>query len=875
MDVGMELGEHEGSAEAHEAKIKPSPEKPTKEEVASHDATHCPYRSWCAVCVAASAREDPHPRKGRCDTEDGLPVIQADYDLLEEHLTLLIAKDRQSGAVLAYDCEAKGPGDAWVVKQLVSDLADWGRTDICLMSDGEPAITALQRAVANARPERQTLLRNSPPYNPQSNGGAEKAAQDVVGIMRRLVLALEARLRQRLDLRLPIVRWLVRHAAFVLTRYQVGHDGLTPWRRLTGRTWNGVVAEFGEQVMGRLAFKKPSTDRKVKRGKRKLAERCVRGTWVGIFPRTGEHVIVLPSGEAIRVRTIHRFPAEDRWDPAAVAAVQALPRRPVPSRADTEPTARAAARDGTPAQATAIGDAKPAERATDGSKLERPQTNEQGKASRELRIDNRILVKFGYSEECLGCLHRQMEAPGHRPHSSACRRRLYELMMKDPDEVDRLNWNEARMGREAARAEDIPRSPELVDDGRKTKDRRGFGGPDAAVPHAAASQAATLELELAEAAEIGVEDASKIDEIQIGQVEEYIEAGQDEDVIMEDDLPELARSEASGDDVGPAGPYVQDSDDEDIDDAEPPAKRARELQMCAAHGLFDSVPGVMDIPADEPHPAKRCGKESKLEPGIPMCKQEEELRSLMATAEVKRILKELDDYPELQLPRQQKRSAGATRWNTDCAEVYSPPRITEVASRMRMKRAWALDLTTLDEQGSPWDFSLASQRKKALKLLEKDKPLLLVACPMCGPFSSINDLNYARMSAEEIQVKLEDAMMHMRFALCLCLKQIAAGRLFMFEHPAGASSWGTKMMQEMLGKEGVFLSKFDFCQLGMEAPSADGGRASAKKRTSVMTNSRHLAEILRQAQCDGSHKHEQLVGGKAKQCEVYPEKLHS
>ena len=202
-------------------------------------------------------------------------MIQADYDLLEEHLTLLIVKDRQSGAVLAYDCEAKGPGDAWVVKQLVSDLADWGRVDICLMSDG--AITALQRAVANARPERQTLLRNSPPYNPQSNGGAEKAAQDVVGIMRRLMLALEARLRQRLDLRLPIVRWLVRHAAFVLTRYQVGHDGLTPWRRLTGRTWNGVVAEFGEQVMGRLALKKPSTDRKVKRGKRKLAERvCQR-----------------------------------------------------------------------------------------------------------------------------------------------------------------------------------------------------------------------------------------------------------------------------------------------------------------------------------------------------------------------------------------------------------------------------------------------------------------------------------------------------------------------------------------------------------------------------------------------------------------------
>ena len=51
------------------------------------------------------------------------------------------------------------------------------------------------------------------------------------------------------------------------------------------------------------------------------------------------------SEEAIRVRTIHRFPVEDRWD-LAVAAVRALPRRPLPSRADAGPTARTAARDG-------------------------------------------------------------------------------------------------------------------------------------------------------------------------------------------------------------------------------------------------------------------------------------------------------------------------------------------------------------------------------------------------------------------------------------------------------------------------------------------------------------------------------------------------
>ena len=81
------------SAEAQEARIKPSPGAPTAGEVARHDATHVPYRSWCPICVAASAKEDSHPRRGREHTEMGLPIIDFDYDLLEEHLTILIVRD--------------------------------------------------------------------------------------------------------------------------------------------------------------------------------------------------------------------------------------------------------------------------------------------------------------------------------------------------------------------------------------------------------------------------------------------------------------------------------------------------------------------------------------------------------------------------------------------------------------------------------------------------------------------------------------------------------------------------------------------------------------------------------------------------------------
>ena len=170
-----DLGDPAGhSAEAQDARVKSSPARPSADEVARHDVTHVPYRSWCPICVAASAREDRHPRQTKIDTEEGLPVIHADYDLLEDDLTLLIVKDKQSGAALAYDCETKGPGDTWIVKQLTKDLAVWGRTDICLMSDGEPAMTAFQQAVALTRPRQQTVLRNSPLTIPNPMGGPRK-----------------------------------------------------------------------------------------------------------------------------------------------------------------------------------------------------------------------------------------------------------------------------------------------------------------------------------------------------------------------------------------------------------------------------------------------------------------------------------------------------------------------------------------------------------------------------------------------------------------------------------------------------------------------------------------------------------------------------
>ena len=56
------------SAEAHEARSKPSPRRPSSEAIEAHYRTHCPFRSWCPVQVAekirTSARRAVPPRMG-------------------------------------------------------------------------------------------------------------------------------------------------------------------------------------------------------------------------------------------------------------------------------------------------------------------------------------------------------------------------------------------------------------------------------------------------------------------------------------------------------------------------------------------------------------------------------------------------------------------------------------------------------------------------------------------------------------------------------------------------------------------------------------------------------------------------------------------
>ena len=246
------------SSEAKPLRRVIDPMKPTRREIDEHERSgHCPYRSWCRVCDAARGKEAGHPRLE--DDNSLLPEVGLDYDHLgnkedddDAKVTALVMKDKKSGSLWGHRVDCKGPSDAWSTNRVVKNLETLGRRDITLKTDGEPALVAAQTKVIGAR-AGMTVPVGPPAYDPQANGAIEKGVQDWNTQLRALKLALEAHIGCSVPSTCAAMEWMMQHAGFVHSRFQVGHDGKTPWQRLTGKVFNGVILEFGEQCWGQLA----------------------------------------------------------------------------------------------------------------------------------------------------------------------------------------------------------------------------------------------------------------------------------------------------------------------------------------------------------------------------------------------------------------------------------------------------------------------------------------------------------------------------------------------------------------------------------------------------------------------------------------------
>ena len=199
----------------------------------------------------------------------------------------------------------------------------------------------------------------------------------------------------------------------------------------------------------------------------------------------------------------------------------------------------------------------------------------------------------------------------------------------------------------------------------------------------------------------------------------------------------------------------------------------------------------------------------------------------------------------------------------DVAEVCSRPRIAKVAHQMGMRAGWSLDFTTCNETDKPWDSNCLKMRNEVVRKLFVDKPRLLIGRPMCGPFGSMNNLNYARMIEEEKQTKLAYGRKHVEFCCKLHGIQWREGRYFIHEHPESASSW----------QEDCVKCRGDQCRYGLT--SYDGRREGpARQSIGFLMGSPCIAERL-SLRCPNTttnkvHDHVILRNGRATAAEVYP-----
>ena len=135
------------SAEAQRAHVATDPGMPTAKEIAEHEITHLPHRSWCAACVAGRSRDRPCKRLNHRDTCQ-VPTIVFDYGFMggkneAEIASIPVVRDVDTKMLFAHVVPRKGLASDHGVQQLLKDIERLGYRKVCLKCDGEPALIAI------------------------------------------------------------------------------------------------------------------------------------------------------------------------------------------------------------------------------------------------------------------------------------------------------------------------------------------------------------------------------------------------------------------------------------------------------------------------------------------------------------------------------------------------------------------------------------------------------------------------------------------------------------------------------------------------------------------------------------------------------------
>ena len=205
------------------AEIVPVPHEPSESEKMKHELTHIPSQPWCTSCVGGKAQAVPHKRTERIIEDCELPVVQCDYLMLKDvagtgGLKVLSMYVRTFGYDMSTVVDMEGPTDTYATVWAVKMLNFLGLSDIILQCDPEPSLTKWAEIVKSKRLERTVIL-SSPRRSHQSNGRVENEQKQLQEQVRTMLAAMQECTQHRPTAVSALMRWIVRHAAWLIPRF--------------------------------------------------------------------------------------------------------------------------------------------------------------------------------------------------------------------------------------------------------------------------------------------------------------------------------------------------------------------------------------------------------------------------------------------------------------------------------------------------------------------------------------------------------------------------------------------------------------------------------------------------------------------------------
>ena len=243
-------------------------------------------------------------REQQPETDEAVSRIEFDSAELEreEDQTLstssLNASDDGSESSTATLCSTKEFSE-YLTETTLAFVEVLGHNVMMVHSDQEPVLVQL-KTVQNRSPI-ETSMGHGPRITHQSQSKIENVNQVINGVCWSMWLTFENLLREQLSNDSIPLAWLIRHAAWSLTKFPVKNDGRTSLVRVSGKAYTSQLS-FGERVMYEHTA--------VPTGN--LNQRWGHGIWSGKAPMTDECII--PSENRIqKAKSLHRVTPKEKF----------------------------------------------------------------------------------------------------------------------------------------------------------------------------------------------------------------------------------------------------------------------------------------------------------------------------------------------------------------------------------------------------------------------------------------------------------------------------------------------------------------------------------------------------------------------------------